>query len=81
MAPALIARVIRCLAPVFFFGALTVDGVTSFFNILNGRITELIPTVMPKPEIAERGFPNRHTIEFVSVSNNQRGQMAYLGSP
>jgi hypothetical protein len=82
MAPASIAWVIRCLAPaLFFLGALTADGATSFFNVLNGKITELVPAVMPKREIADREFPNRHTIEFVSVSINQRGQMAYLGSP
>ena len=64
-----------------FFGALTADGATSFFNILNGRITEFVPTVMPKREIADRGSSNRHTIEVVTMSINQRGQMAYLGSP
>jgi hypothetical protein len=72
--------------PVFsegtlFFGALTVDGATSFFNIFDGKITEFVPTVMPKRYIADRGSPNRHTIEVVSVSINQHGQMAYLGSP
>jgi hypothetical protein len=68
-------------AGTLFLGALTADGATSFFNVLNGKITELVPAVMPKREIADREFPNRHTIEFVSVSINQRGQMAYLGSP
>ena len=72
--------------PVFsegavFFGALTADGATSFFNIFEGKITQFVPTVMPKRDIADRGSPNRHTIEVVSVSINQRGQMAYLGSP
>jgi hypothetical protein len=72
--------------PVFsegtlFFGALTVDGATSFFNIFDGKITEFVPTVMPKRYIADRGSPIRHTIEVVSVSINQHGQMAYLGSP
>jgi hypothetical protein len=64
-----------------FFGALTADGATSFFNIFNRKITEFVPPVMPKHEIADRGSANRHTIEFVSVSINQRGQIAYLGSP
>jgi hypothetical protein len=68
-------------AGTLFLGALTADGATSFFNVLNGKITELVPAVMPKREIADREFANRHTIEFVSVSINQRGQMAYLGSP
>ena len=72
--------------PVFsegavFFGALTADGATSFFNIFEGKITQFVPTVMPKRDIADRGSRNRHTIEVVSVSINQRGQMAYLGSP
>ena len=72
--------------PVFregtlFFGALTADGATSFFNIFNGKITEFVPTVMPKRDIADQGSANRHTIEVVSISINQHGQMAYLGSP
>ena len=72
--------------PVFsegtvFFGALTADGATSFFNIFEGKITEFVPTAMPKRDIADRGSPNRHTIEVVTMSINQRGQMAYLGSP
>jgi hypothetical protein len=72
--------------PVFsegtvFFGALTADGAASFFNIFEGKITQFIPTEISKRNIADRGSPNRHTIEVVSVSINQRGQMAYLGSP
>jgi hypothetical protein len=72
--------------PVFsegtvFFGALTADGASSFFNIFEGKITEFIPTQMPEREIADPGPASRHTIEVVSVSINQRGQMAYLGSP
>jgi hypothetical protein len=72
--------------PVFsegtvFFGALTVDGATSFFNIFEGKITQFVPTAMPERDIADRGSANRHTIEVVTMSINQRGQMAYLGSP
>jgi hypothetical protein len=72
--------------PVFsagtvFFGALTTDGATSFFNIFEGKITQFVPTAMPEREIADRGSSNRHTIEVVTMSINQRGQMAYLGSP
>ena len=72
--------------PVFsegsvFFGALTADGATSFFDVFEGKITEFVPTETPKRDIADRGSANRHTIEVVSVSINQRGQMAYLGSP
>lgn len=72
--------------PVFsdgtvFFGALTADGATSFFNIFKGKITQFIPTEMPERDIADRGSANRHTIEVVTMSINQRGQMAYLGSP
>jgi hypothetical protein len=72
--------------PVFsestvFFGALTADGATSFFNIFEGKITQFVPTEMPERDIADRGSANRHTIEVVSVSINQRGQIAYLGSP
>jgi hypothetical protein len=72
--------------PVFsegtvFFGALTVDGVTSFFNIFEGKITQFVPTAMPERDIADRGSANRHTVEVVTMSINQRGQMAYLGSP
>jgi len=70
--------------PVFsegtlFFGALTADGTSSFFNIFEGKITQFVPTEIPKRNIADRGF--QHTIEVVSVSINQHGQMAYLGSP
>lgn len=64
-----------------FFGALTADGATSFFNIFEGKITQFVPTEMPERDIADRGSANRHTIEVVSVSINQRGQIAYLGSP
>jgi hypothetical protein len=72
--------------PVFsegavFFGALTADGATSFFNIFEGKITQFVPTAMPERDIADRGSANRHTIEVVTMSINQRGQMAYLGSP
>jgi hypothetical protein len=72
--------------PVFsedtvFFGALTAEGATSFFNIFEGKITEFVPPEMPKRDVADRASANRHTIEVVSVSINQRGQMAYLGSP
>ena len=72
--------------PVFtegtvFFGALTADGATSFFNIFEGKITQFVPTEMPERDIADRGSANRHTIEVVSVSINQRGRIAYLGSP
>jgi hypothetical protein len=64
-----------------FFGALTTDGATSFFNIFEGKITQFVPTAMPEREIADRGSANRHTIEVVTMSINQHGQMAYLGSP
>ena len=64
-----------------FFGALTADGASSFFNIFDGKITEFVPAQMPEREIADPGSASRHTIEVVSVSINQRGQMAYLGSP
>ncbi len=64
-----------------FFGALTADGATSFFDVFEGKITEFVPTETPKRDIADRGSANRHTIEVVSVSINQRGQIAYLGSP
>jgi hypothetical protein len=72
--------------PVFsegtvFFGALTADGAASFFDVFEGKITEFVPTQMPEREIADPGSASRHTIEVVSVSINQRGQMAYLGSP
>jgi hypothetical protein len=72
--------------PVFsegtvFFGALTADGATSFYDVFEGKITEFVPTQMPEREIADPGSASRHTIEVVSVSINQRGQMAYLGSP
>jgi hypothetical protein len=72
--------------PVFsegtvFFGALTADGATSFFDVFEGKITEFVPTQKPEREIADAGSAGRHTIEVVSVSINQRGQMAYLGSP
>src|ERR1700722_4302862 len=72
--------------PVFtegtvFFGALTVDGATGFFDIFDGKIAHFVPTETPKRSIADRGSANRHTIEVVTMSINQRGQIAYLGSP
>ncbi|MFZ0679300.1 DUF7453 family protein [Candidatus Binatus sp.] len=72
--------------PVFsegtvFFGALTADGATSFFNIFKGKITQFVPTEVPERDIADRVSANPHTIEVVTMSINQHGQMAYLGSP
>ena len=72
--------------PVFtegtvFFGALTADGATSFFNIFDGKITQLVPIEIPKRNIADRETANRHTIEIVTMSINQHGRIAYLGSP
>jgi hypothetical protein len=72
--------------PVFtegtvFFGALTADGVASFFNIFDGKITQLVPNEIPKRNIADGETANRHTIEIVTMSINQRGRIAYLGSP
>jgi hypothetical protein len=64
-----------------FFGALTADGATSFFNIFDGKITQFVPTEMPRRNIADRESVSRHTIEVVTMSVNQRGQIAYLGSP
>jgi hypothetical protein len=64
-----------------FFGALTTEGAASFFNVLEGKITQLLPTEMPEHYIAVRGSATRHTIEVVSVSINRRSQIAYLGSP
>jgi hypothetical protein len=72
--------------PVFsegtvFFGALTAEGGAAFFNIFKGKISQLVPTEMPERDIADSGSANRHTIEVVTGSINQHGQMAYLGSP
>jgi len=72
--------------PVFsegtvFFGALTAGGAATFFDIFEGKITQVVPTAMPERDIADRGSANRHTIEVVTMSINQRGQIAYLGSP
>jgi hypothetical protein len=76
-----------CLGdPVFsedtvFFGALTADGATNFFSVFGGKVTQFVPTTRPEREIADQGSANRHTIEVVTMSINQRGQIAYLGSP
>jgi hypothetical protein len=72
--------------PVFnegtvFFGALTADGASNLFSIFEGKITQFVATEVPERDIADRGSANRHTIEVVSVSINQLGQMSYLGSP
>jgi hypothetical protein len=64
-----------------FFGALTADGATSFFNIFAGKVTQFVPIEMPKRNIADRESTNRHSIEVVTMSINQRGRIAYLGSP
>ena len=64
-----------------FFGALTADGVASFFNAYEGKINRFVPIEVPESNIADPGATNRHTIEVASVSINQRGQIAYLGSP
>jgi len=68
-------------AGTVFFGALTADGAISFFNLFEGKITQFAPTGMPERNVADPGGAKRHTIEATSVSTNQRGQIAYLGSP
>jgi hypothetical protein len=72
--------------PVFtedtvFFGALTADGAASFFHASDGKITEFARTETPKRNIADQEPANRHAIEIVTMSINQRGRLAYLGSP
>lgn len=80
------ARFDRLGDPVFseqtvFFGAFTTDGTTNLFDILEGKISQFEPSEMPESNLAYRAAGNRHTIETTSVSINQRGQIAYLGSP
>jgi hypothetical protein len=64
-----------------FFGALNSDGAGILFDIFEGKINQLLPIEMPASNVAYRGPSSRHTIETTSVSINQRGQIAYLGSP
>jgi len=64
-----------------FFGALTADGDSSLFNIFEGKINKIVPIEKPETNVAFPATANRHTIETTSVSINQRGQIAYLGSP
>lgn len=64
-----------------FFGALTSDGATSFFNIFNGKISQFGPIEAPKRNVVDGESARRHSIEVVTMSINQRGQLAYLGSP
>jgi hypothetical protein len=68
-------------ADTVFFEALTADGSISFFNIFEGKITQFVPNELSELKVADRGGLQRHTIEGTSVSINQRGQVAYLGSP
>ncbi|MEA2648040.1 MAG: hypothetical protein QOG61_475 [Candidatus Binataceae bacterium] len=64
-----------------FFGALTADGDSSLFNIFAGKINKIVPIDMPETNVAFPVSANRHTIETTSVSINQHGEIAYLGSP
>jgi hypothetical protein len=64
-----------------FFGALTTDGDSSLFNIFEGKINKIVPIEKPETDVAFPVTVTRHTIETTSVSINQRGQIAYLGSP
>ena len=64
-----------------FFGALTADGDSSLFNIFAGKINKIVPIDMPETNVAFPVTANRHTIETTSVSINQHGEIAYLGSP
>src|SRR6266481_5864241 len=64
-----------------FFGALTADGDSSLFNIFAGKINKIVPIDMPEINVAFPVSANRHTIETTSVSINQHGEIAYLGSP
>jgi len=64
-----------------FFGALTADGDSSLFNIFAGKINKIVPIETPETNVAFPVTANRHTIETTSVSINQHGEIAYLGSP
>jgi hypothetical protein len=64
-----------------FFGALTTDGAAAFFNIFKGMITQFVPIELPEHDITDRGSATLHTIEVASISINQHGLIAYLGSP
>jgi hypothetical protein len=64
-----------------FFGALTVDGDSSLFNIFAGKINKIVPIETPATNVAFPVTGSRHTIETTSVSINQHGEIAYLGSP
>ena len=64
-----------------FFGALTADGDSSLFNIFAGKINKIVPIETPATNVAFPVTANRHTIETTSVSINQHGEIAYLGSP
>jgi hypothetical protein len=64
-----------------FFGAQDSDGATSLFDIFDGKINQFLPGAMPESRVVYKGAASRHTIETTSVSINQRGRIAYLGSP
>jgi hypothetical protein len=80
------ARFDRLGDPMFsegavFFGAYNSDGANSLFDIFQGKINQFLPIEMPESTVAYPVGANRHSIETTSVSINQRGQVAYLGSP
>jgi hypothetical protein len=64
-----------------FFGAQDSEGTTSLFDIFDGKISRFLPSAMPESRVVYKGAASRHTIETTSVSINQRGRIAYLGSP
>jgi len=64
-----------------FFGALNSDGAGILFDIFEGKINQIAPKRDACEQYRISGASSRHTIETTSVSINQRGQIAYLGSP
>jgi hypothetical protein len=64
-----------------FFGALDSDGASNLFDVFEGKINQFLPMETPASTVAYERGASRHTIETTSVSVNQRGRIAYLGSP
>ncbi len=63
------------------FGVRTSAGSTGLFDLVGGRLEELIPVEPSQEDILTLSYGGRHTIEVTSIAINQHGQAAYLGSP
>jgi hypothetical protein len=64
-----------------FFGATGADGMHRVFSVFGRNVSQVTPVEDPfEDRIVHSSMSRKHTVEGASMSINQRGQIAYLGS-